>query len=795
MTGLDPKYLIAPSLEEYFVDKDTGAPLAAGIVTFYSDINRNVLKNVYTLSGAPPNYSYIQLPNPNTLTSVGTFTDGFGNNVLPYYYPYDASGNVENYYITVVSAGNIQQFTREGFPNVPGSSSGTTANYQNLVPNGQFWIHNNIPASDTTVTGQITQGITQLAQGGWTFERPAMSTAKDFVTFGRFNSPLDNPSAYPRYYVDVNTQMPNAGDTFKNLALRFDDVNKFASTTQQYTFAFSGISNTGSPATVQLVLIKNFGTGGSTTTQTTLATFTVGTSYGVSQASFVFGINDGLTVGALNDDYLQLAIAFPVDAIFDISLTDFVLVQGQTTITLFPNTPNAQFKWQSLAGFVNTPAYDGSDFYLPMVLTPSGMLFDNGEIGDVISESGTSTYVDSLSTTTNRMLADGNKYETVGYSPLGIPFARLQKKYFDTTINIPYYGTGADYFTGVYYSSSTNELIVTNNTGGLVTDAADGTPATTFTISTIHAGEDPATGYFVNAYNNTTAATFQVENITAGAVGAAPTVGTSGFSIAIATNGTSILKASFFVTTIVATTLAGKYFTFQSFSLHNWYVWFKVDGSGADPAPGGTGILVNLNSTDSAIVVAEKIRESLNGWQVTSIKTVAGSVVPAGSYFSINSTGNNYYVWYTVNGVGTDPKPSGKVAIPVSILSTDTNAQVAVKTQVAINMKFFQSPDFRGWFLRGSGSANDSAERISIVPLVSGDLLGTFEFSANISHNHTASINNQGGGVITETASPNLLAFGSSVNVVTETLSATIDYDGGIESRPPDKNVRYVIKY
>ncbi len=80
---LNPSYMIAPSLEQYYVDKDTGLPLAKGVVTFYKDQARTVLKPIYTISGSPPNYTYVQLPNPVSLSATGTFQDANGNNVTP----------------------------------------------------------------------------------------------------------------------------------------------------------------------------------------------------------------------------------------------------------------------------------------------------------------------------------------------------------------------------------------------------------------------------------------------------------------------------------------------------------------------------------------------------------------------------------------------------------------------------------------------------------------------------------------------------------------------------------------
>lgn len=75
MSGLDSRYITTLNLEPYFVNKQTGAPLAAGTVHFYKDDDRNVGKLVYQLvqDVITGNYSYEALPNPITLSGVGTF--------------------------------------------------------------------------------------------------------------------------------------------------------------------------------------------------------------------------------------------------------------------------------------------------------------------------------------------------------------------------------------------------------------------------------------------------------------------------------------------------------------------------------------------------------------------------------------------------------------------------------------------------------------------------------------------------------------------------------------------------
>src|SRR5580693_7123038 len=99
--SLNRQYVTAPSLQEYFVDKDSGLPLSGGFVYFYVDTARSVLKPVFEQTGSPPNYTYSVLPNPVTLSAVGTFQDASGNDIIPYYYPYDSFGDVQLYFIEV----------------------------------------------------------------------------------------------------------------------------------------------------------------------------------------------------------------------------------------------------------------------------------------------------------------------------------------------------------------------------------------------------------------------------------------------------------------------------------------------------------------------------------------------------------------------------------------------------------------------------------------------------------------------------------------------------------------------
>lgn len=138
--ALDSRYIQAFTIEDVLLDKDTGAPLAGGLVYFYEDDQRTVLKPVYELTGTSPNYTYTQLPNPVVLSAIGTFEDSMANPKIPYFFPYDDEGNIQRYYIYVTDADGVFQFAREAQPYVFTTTlpPDQIINGENLLANPQF---------------------------------------------------------------------------------------------------------------------------------------------------------------------------------------------------------------------------------------------------------------------------------------------------------------------------------------------------------------------------------------------------------------------------------------------------------------------------------------------------------------------------------------------------------------------------------------------------------------------------------------------------------------------------------
>lgn len=815
-TVLDPQYSIATSLEQYYVDKTTGLPLAAGKVYFYSDVNRTTLKPVYSLTENSGVYTYTQIPNPMTLTAVGTSSDGMGNDIVVYYKPYDSNNNIELYFVEVFdSLGNFQ-WSRSAWPNLIGSSTNAES-LINYIPNGQFLLHNDIAATNTTPAGRISQDITYIAQGGWSFERPSMSTATDSVTFQRLE-PVTNPTGNPRYVIRIANTSPSSGDAYKYLAIKFPDVNSFTSEDQEYTFAFTAQTNTSNSLNVDFKLKQYYGVGGSPTNNPTITTFTINSSYTISSEAFSFPSNIGKTIGVNNDDYVQLLIGLPVSSIFDVSMTDFMLTVGNVTILLFPDTTNGEMITFSTAGYLPTPAYDGSDLYLPLKITQQGIIADQSEVGTIVGKVEMSTFTNSISTVSNELLCDGSTYQTNLTSPLGIPYSRLQAKLFNSTYSVPIFGTGPAFVTANVanlLSGSLTEFHISTNSPGPVTDSVD--VNTGFTITDIHKGL--MTGYISGMAS---ADFFYAKGIVIGASTGAQ-AGNSGFNVENLELFSNV-RTLFAISTVTIPT-ASHYWQWQSTTgPTNYYMWFKIDGTGTDPAPGGTGTEVDLLSTYSINEVTGVISQALNGSQITKVIATAASTISSGDYFNFNTLTNNYYVWYKKDGTGTDPAPSNKIGILVNILGTDTAVQVASKTVIAINMFSYATPQFQGVFLRGFDPNKlwdyDAAVRFGLnnISAFFGDILGTVELDSFLSHLHgitdsghihtypgnstvaNADENWQEGNA-TGGAEGNIAFVSLTGNIASNTQTAsaitgiTVNTNGGTETRPVNNNVVWVIKY
>jgi len=825
--SLNPQYVLAPSLQEIFLDKDTGLPLSGGKIYYYSDNNRTMAKNVYAISGNAADYTFVPLPNPVILSAIGTIQDNNGNDIKPYYFPFvsEEDNTQELYFIVVQSSLGVPQFTREAWPGSQSGSGSSNAETTNYVPNGQFLAHIDLPDNELLPDTNI------IAQGGFTIELSSVLTSINTLTFQKI-APTQNPGSSPRNVAVLNCSSPTGTETTRIIRIKWQDVNKFSSDpTAFYTFGFFSQSNVTMPAT--LSIYRNFGTNGSTPERDSLRSFTISTSPVFQKFAFQFPSNNGESVDLINnDDFVAIDIELSTTIGFILGVTDFVLAPGslENTLLSFPVQTNADMITRSIAGWLDNPAADGSDLYLPVVNTIYGQTADHGQVGKI--EASIFSVINPSSVIprpiTNDMLCDGSSYLYNNYSTLTIPFSRLGLKLISDSpvLNVPKFGTGLDYATAYIENGSADIFRMTVNSLGIgISYAADGLVNPTnwiFTGGVVFDGSMTGSNSIPYvAYNNIANTVLQVATfldvpVTPATAGTSPftinefftsyTTGTGGggsVTTRILSVDRLLAQQKYWITILctngasLVTGGAGFYWRFSDTSPLNYYMWFNT-GTETDPAPFvGFGIQINIDASFSAQDVANSVREALNNLQSTIIDITtwpaATTLVPGANWtFQTNpSSVRNFYVWYTIDGIGIDPMVAFHTPLKVELLSTDTAALVRNKTQIIINSYQYSVPDFRGMTLRGLDTAGtwdiDVEQRWSTVTGISGANVGTFEFSQILSHEHVVPYwtGNGTAGAILSGYNQDFVASRSQVSNNT----------GGSETRSVNAAVNWVIKY
>src|SRR6267154_1196737 len=326
--------IAAPMLQDYLVDKDTGFPLAGGIITLWVDDQRYVeYKNWYYQTGSPGAYEWIALDNPISLSSVGTIQDPNGNDVIPFYYPFEENNeNVpQKYFITVYSVDEngdpaVLQFTRENFPYVseddaPGTLEPTLRNY---ILNNVYW--RNIGSLDCML---VTDAIIAPSQhDGYTngdirFLKD-ITGANDDLIFNKMSDDdftLDDDIT-PEYYLNMQCSGIQGGEQVKCIqypvSLHIDTLQNVNATLVLHAQNVEGSSNN----YVDVYVYQYLGTGAlSQPDPILIERITLNDDWTLYPITFTFPDAEGLALGDGGDDALFIRIQYPLSALFNINHT------------------------------------------------------------------------------------------------------------------------------------------------------------------------------------------------------------------------------------------------------------------------------------------------------------------------------------------------------------------------------------------------------------------------------------------------------------------------------------------
>lgn len=337
MAGLDSRYVTGLELEEYFVDRNTGAPLSGGYIKFFQDNNRTTPKNVYELvqgSGSPPNYTYAALSNPLTLSGVGTIQDSGSNNIALYYYPYDVFGNTQLYYIEVYDQYNNLQFTREAWPypaNIVSGGGGTTGAiaFYNQITNGQFVkvLFN----QGTTFTIPYTNAGASIAIApDWTLVIAATGSGSMTVT----QNPVTGSSAYPYNPPFTLDFVAGANMSTLQLVQQLNNNPDWAAPKTAGTMGYVSTSiliSTGTTVTVQYVPSSG-------TTQTLLNTTNSSGQY--AQVDNTVQLLPAASAGNGITGYDKIVINLPITGSSSISNVQIIPLTSNTSGLQYDQTPS-----------------------------------------------------------------------------------------------------------------------------------------------------------------------------------------------------------------------------------------------------------------------------------------------------------------------------------------------------------------------------------------------------------------------------------------------------------------------
>ena len=349
--ALNEQYFVTGDLETVYVDKDTGLPLSGGFINFYRDVARNTPKTVYELTGAPPNYSYVPLPNPVPLSAVGTPQNAGGDNVVIYYYPYDNEGNLDLYYADVRDSMDAPQFTREAWPNITAADNPVNNDFsnQNQISNSQFTqvFLNQGKTTVYSVSAATNQVFIFAPNWDFVISGTGTVTVEQIAVAG-----VDNVATSPPYVLDVAV---SAGITSCYLRQRFD-VNSglWASTANESIFlAGTLIARNENAGTTGIQMFYVASSGGSPISIVN-ASFN-NASYQVLTGTTADPIPLSTDTNTDDEGYVDIYLSFLSDSEVRISSIQVLPTLNEAGATVIPYDLNSSNREQALMG----------DYYIP----------------------------------------------------------------------------------------------------------------------------------------------------------------------------------------------------------------------------------------------------------------------------------------------------------------------------------------------------------------------------------------------------------------------------------------------
>jgi hypothetical protein len=281
-------YVLSPQPWWIFLDK-VGKPMAGGTIYTYYNTSRAPRATYFDAGGVSPQ------PYPIEIDSAGM--------TAPIFWELDGT---TGYFIQIFDAeGNLEREI-DDFPlSSGGGGGGPVNNYfasANYVNNVDFkFNYGNIP--------QVPQGFTTIAPGNWVFWKNE-DFATDSIVFNRLPLGSINPTFNPEYEMVYTAVSFTGSETQKALFIKFNNVKSLSGEQIILDIWMYGSI----PASASIIIIQNFGTGGSPSpTAISLTPFTYPSpNYGRIEPNMTVPSVADASLGTNGDDYLGIGIQYPL---------------------------------------------------------------------------------------------------------------------------------------------------------------------------------------------------------------------------------------------------------------------------------------------------------------------------------------------------------------------------------------------------------------------------------------------------------------------------------------------------
>lgn len=673
-------------------------PLTGGFLFFYADEDHTLQL---------PTYSDVSDPN-NPVVNTNPIQLG-ASGECPLFYLQDRP-----YYVVITDYTGDQANPVHTVEHYKPSDQQITSSFNNnFIANPQF----NYPIEfwkSTDKVGEINSHSTFVAWG-CEFLEDENSATDNIITF----NPVSGLEieGHPINELVLNSDIVSSAETLKDLRWKIGAVDINAE--GNMTFSAQMMSKTGSNIPTVLEIERFFGDGGSPTEIITINTFSVTSTRQKFTFSFVLPTIIGKVIG--NGNYLAIRLVPGLKTVCTFGITNVLIMPGNIANPVFADESQGFSKSQILG--VSTDLTAGlPQNYSPYYYT-DGLIFPLPDTGTIVLEPNTTKQA-------FREKCDGSSRKVSDYSGDDIPYRRLYNVIGDTfggsgeliasangdTVTV---SSGAGARPKTAWSAGTTTFTITNTVLGLrigikLVDNHNMTVSGTFYdqfapsqtlppldgtfthgaaavmnywgtlgnainsanigIVTTAPGSPSTNATFTMTFTNSNPAEYQTRRVTAGLVSAV----SSFLEFATFTNNTRApLPGNFSVNQMVLFSVDG--------------VYYGVPGIiGIQSITSSNTYIVPFKSTDSILQNIKTFVDYLSNPFVFTIKV---NTAPAASQYAlISSEATDFYLWFRVDGVGTDPMIPSRTGVPIDTFTGQTVDQIATLIAAAIDDLEFSLP-------------------------------------------------------------------------------------------------------